>query len=207
MIYLLSALLQRYGEARNARAGSLEMCWQLDKPDRPTDWQMSRPIKPHPWMSNQPIASVTSMADVDSTGTETMNEGGQGLVGNSGGYYQVVEDWRSKLGLPRLALDAKLEANAIDTSVSSNGRLVHKLNPDSMAQVMAPGKATDFEDVFVGGWLCEIPTMPGLGSVCATKSLGWTYGGQTEHAKILSDRRYTRIGCGFGKGIWTCDLA
>ena len=123
------------------------------------------------------------------------------------GYMAVVDTWRSKLGKKALACDSKLEANALDTVVSSNGVMIHKLNPGTMGQVLAPGNADDFEHVFVGGWLCEIPTLPGLDGVCATQSNGWDYQGQTGHADILTSDNYSKIGCKLYAGIWACDLA
>lgn len=133
--------------------------------------------------------------------------GSSGGGGGGPGYMSIVSKWRSTMGLSALSQDSKLEANALDTSVSANGALKHKLNTGSMGQVMAPGDAGNFEKVFVGGWLCEIPSLPGLGSVCGSMSKGWNHAGQTGHAKILSDPKYKKIGCGLAKGVWTCDLA
>lgn len=123
------------------------------------------------------------------------------------GYQGIVDEWRAKLGLKALTNDAKLQSNAMDTVVSSNGQMVHKLNPGSYGQVLAPGNADDFEHVFVGGWLCEIPTLPGLDGVCSTQSDGWAYEGQTGHAEILTSDNYSKIGCALHEGIWCCDLA
>lgn len=119
----------------------------------------------------------------------------------------TVSQWRSTMGMGALAQDAKLEANAMDTSASSGGQLKHKLNSGSMAQVMAPGNAGNFESVFVGGWLCEVPSLPGLSSVCGSMSKGWNHAGQTGHAEILSSTKYKKIGCALASGVWTCDLA
>lgn len=125
----------------------------------------------------------------------------------SSGYMAVVDTWRAKLGKKALVHDDKLEANAMDCVKSSNGQMVHKLNPGSYGQVLAPGNADDFEHVFVGGWLCEMPNMAGLDGVCATQSSGWRYDGQTGHAKILTDDSYSKIGCALYAGIWGCDVA
>lgn len=119
----------------------------------------------------------------------------------------VVSKWRSTMGLSALSQDSKLQSNALDTSQSSGGKLTHKLNSGSMAQIMAPGNSGNFESVFVGGWLCERPTLPGLGSVCTSMSKGWNHAGQTGHADILSSTKYKKIGCALASGVWTCDLA
>lgn len=123
------------------------------------------------------------------------------------GYMGTVNEWRAKLGLKDLIYDSKLEANAANTCDEGNGEMKHKLNPGTMGQVLAPGEMSKFEHVFVGGWLCEIPTMPGLDGVCAEQSKGWTYQGQTGHAEILTSPNYSKIGCACVDGIVGCDLA
>jgi hypothetical protein len=122
-------------------------------------------------------------------------------------YMLVANKWRSKVGKSALVHDPKLESNAADTVISSNGQMVHKLNTGTYAQVLAPGTAEDFEDIFVGGWLCEKPNVPGLNGVCKTLSRGWDYRGQTGHADILTSAEYSKLGCGWHSGIWACDLA
>lgn len=124
-----------------------------------------------------------------------------------GGYMDVVSQWRSKMGLSALTEDSTLAANAAKTARDGNGEMKHELNPGSMAQVLAPGSPDEFEKVYVGGWLCEVPSAQGLDGICDTMSAGWNYAGQTGHADILSSGSYTKIGCGCETGIWACDLA
>jgi hypothetical protein len=128
---------------------------------------------------------------------------------SASGYMGIVEEWRQKLGLKQLACDSHLESNAMDTVVASNGEMIHKLNSGTYGQTLAPGDdtVTSFEKVFVGGWLCEIPTMAGLDGVCSTMSEGWSYEGQTGHAEILTSPNYSKIGCANHAGIWCCDFA
>ncbi|KAK5446251.1 hypothetical protein LTS15_009947 [Exophiala xenobiotica] len=131
-------------------------------------------------------------------------------IGSStGDYMSIVAKWRSAGGLPALTQDSTLEGNALKTSTNSVGGLIHELNPGTMAQVLAPGSTSDFEEVYVGGWLCEIPTLPGLDGICSTASQGWAYGGQTGHATILTSTSYTKIGCAIASNtnVWACDLA
>lgn len=123
------------------------------------------------------------------------------------GYMKIVNTWRSNMGMSKLECTDLLESNAMKTVMKSNGQMVHDLNPGTYAQVLAPGGEDDFEHVFVGGWLCEIPTLPGLNGVCDKQSQGWTYAGQTGHAEILTNKAYTKIGCALYAGIWSCDLA
>lgn len=126
---------------------------------------------------------------------------------SDGSYMSIVDEWRAKLGLKKLNYSSKLEQNALKTAREGNGQMVHQLNEGSMGQVLAPGQPDEFYHVFVGGWLCERPDMPGMDGVCASASEGWNYMGQTGHADILTADSYSEIGCGCETGIWSCDLA
>lgn len=129
-------------------------------------------------------------------------------AGSSPPYMDIVSKWRAKLGLTALAEDATLVANAQKTVDDGNGQMAHELNPGTYGQVLAPGAPDEFENVFVGGWLCEMPTLTGLDGVCDTAlGQGWDYDGQTGHAEILTSPSYSRIGCANAVGIWGCDLA
>ncbi|KAI1614038.1 hypothetical protein EDD36DRAFT_435053 [Exophiala viscosa] len=152
-------------------------------------------------------ATTTSTA-ATSTSTSSSTDSISSDVSESD-YISVVSKWRTAAGLPDLTQDSTLEANALKTSTNSVGGLIHELNPGTMAQVLAPGTSTDFEEVYVGGWLCEIPTDAGLDGICATASDGWDYDGQTGHATILTSTSYTKIGCAISSGtsVWACDLA
>jgi uncharacterized protein YkwD len=125
------------------------------------------------------------------------------------GYMGVVNEWRSKLGMSNLELYSVLQNNAQGVVEASNGQMIHDLRRGTGGQVLAPGDAgkEGFEKVFVGGWLCEMPGLPGLNGVCNEMSKGWAYEGQTGHAKILTDPQYKYIGCALHKGIWCCDVA
>lgn len=124
------------------------------------------------------------------------------------GYMAIVDEYRGKMGMKQLAYDSKLESNAKNTVDSSNGQMIHKLNPGSMGQVLAMGGPSEFKHVFVGGWLCEVPSvLKGSSGECATESQGWNYQGQDGHAKILSDPSYSKIGCACSQNVWSCDVA
>jgi hypothetical protein len=125
----------------------------------------------------------------------------------TGGYMDVVAKWRSQLGLKKLEFSSELESNALKVVIDGNGVMRHELNPGTYGQVLAPGKDDEFERVFVGGWLCEMPSLPGLDGVCSKFSQGWDYQGQTGHAEILTSPNYSKIGCSNRQGIWCCDLA
>ncbi|KAJ9615393.1 hypothetical protein H2200_001468 [Cladophialophora chaetospira] len=135
--------------------------------------------------------------------------GGSGPSGGQDGYLDVVSKWRSAGGLPALAQDSTLEGNAMKTSSDSTNGLQHELNPGTFAQVLAPGDASNFESVYVGGWLCEVPSLPGLNGICSTMAQGWDHSdGETGHADILTSTKYTKIGCALSStGVWACDLA
>jgi hypothetical protein len=130
--------------------------------------------------------------------------------GSSGdsGYMAIVNQYRGIMGKSALTESSQLQANAQKTADDSGGQLKHELNPGSMAQVLAPGDASNFESVFVGGWLCEVPSYLGSdSSICNSMSQGWNHAGQTGHADILSSDGYHNIGCALGDGIWACDLS
>ena len=122
---------------------------------------------------------------------------------STGGYMDIVNDYMSKLGLREFKCDPKLEANALDTVKSSHGQMVHKLNPGSFGQVLAPGGSSDFQHAFVGGWLCERPSL--LNGECASASKGWTYS-STGHVDIITNQAYKSIGCADFDGIIGCDF-
>ncbi|PVH99844.1 hypothetical protein DM02DRAFT_563990 [Periconia macrospinosa] len=128
------------------------------------------------------------------------------LVARDTDYMSVLNYWRVRVGAPALTWSAKLQANALDTVVSGNGQMIHKLNPGTFGQVLAPGNPGSFENVFVGGWLCELPGLPGLNGCCVEWSKGWLYLGQTKHAEIVTSTAYSHIGCALANGIWGCDL-
>lgn len=155
----------------------------------------------------QPVVTDRPWEDVSSAPAETASPTSEAPAPSGTGYMAIVNEYRAKMGLSELTQDSKLESNAMDTSNSAMGTLTHKLNPGSMGQVMAPGddNIEEFEHVFVGGWLCEIPSL--LPSDCGEQSKGWNYEGQTGHAKILTDTKYSKIGCACATGIWTCDVA
>ena len=129
----------------------------------------------------------------------------------SSDYMVIVSEYREKLGLKRLEKSSKLEANVLQCLQESPGKMVHKLNAGSFAQVLAPipdFRLSSFKHAFVGGWLCEDPNHPSLVDECKSQSKGWIHvQGQTDHAKILTSSSYSEIGCNWSKGICGCDLA
>ncbi|KAF2752154.1 hypothetical protein M011DRAFT_393868 [Sporormia fimetaria CBS 119925] len=110
------------------------------------------------------------------------------------------------MGKTKLTRSTKLEGNCLNTVQSGGTKMVHKLNPGTYGQVLAPGDAGDFEHVFVGGWLCELPNDSGMNGICETASKGWNYMGQTGHAEILRSNEYSTIGCANNGHIWCCDV-
>jgi hypothetical protein len=122
---------------------------------------------------------------------------------STGGYMDVVNEYMTKLGLRTFECDPKLEANALDTVKASHGQMIHKLNPGSFGQVLAPGGFNDFKHAFVGGWLCERPSI--LGGECNSESKGWMYT-STGHVDILTNQDYKKIGCADFDGILGCDV-
>lgn len=149
------------------------------------------------WTPAPQAAAASSAPQAASSGN---TEGGPA-------YMAIVNEWRSKMGMSNLVWDQTLQNNDQKTVNDDKGTMTHELNPGSFAQVLAPGGPDDFEKVFVGGWLCEIPTLPGLDGICNTMSQGWAYDGQTGHADILTSKAYSKIGCANAYNLWGCDLA
>lgn len=124
-------------------------------------------------------------------------------------YMGVVNEWRGKMGMKPLKWSKTLEAISSKCVEAGNGQMAHLTNLPSNGQVLAPGENSreGFVNVYVGGWLCEIDTLPGLNGICKTMSKGWNYMNQRGHAEILSDKRHKTIACAWSKGIWSCDLS
>ncbi|KAH7139046.1 hypothetical protein B0J11DRAFT_574982 [Dendryphion nanum] len=128
------------------------------------------------------------------------------------GYAAIVDEYRKKLGLGSLTVDSKLEANARDTAIAGNGDMVHKLNPGTFAQVLAPGSLDNFKSPFLGAWLCERPDLPGIAAECPAAMQGWIHT-STGHVDIITSKSYTKYGCADskaqvgGKSILCCDFA
>ena len=163
-----------------------------------------------PFPSTTPTASMTFTTFDRAGASASVSEAPASSTSSAHGandWLSISDTWRAKTGHPVFQLDAGLVANAQDTADSSGGTLQHKLNPGTSAQVMAPGDADNFESVYVGGWLCELPNTAGLADICTTAAVGWDHQGQTGHAEVLLSERYTKIGCALGMGIWVCDLA
>jgi len=129
-------------------------------------------------------------------------------IGSNEDWFDVANKWRLAGGHEAFKKDATLVANAQRTADESVDGLIHKLFSGTSSQVLAPGDSSNFESVYVGGWLCELPNSPGLNGICATASNGWNHEGQTGHAEILMGD-YKNIGCALGgnTGVWACDLA
>jgi hypothetical protein len=152
-------------------------------------------------MDPYPKLTMTHVVGIAPTSTTSSSSAG------STSYMAIVDEWRAKLGLADFTRDAGLEANALKTCIDGNSHMVHELNRGTHAQVLAPGDIyRDFENIFVGGWLCEKPDMKGLDGICTKMSVGWYYT-STGHADILTSKIYTRIGCATSDGITGCDLA
>lgn len=155
------------------------------------------PVQPTPEPTYAPAPEPTSAPEPSPEPAPPATEG----------YMGVVAKWRSKMGLKELTQSSKLEGTSMDTVKSAPGVMKHKLNPGVYGQVLAEGTADNFENVYLGGWLCEVPGAKGLDGACKQASNGWNYEGQTGHAEILTSPDYTQIGCSFYDGIWCCDLA
>ncbi|CBX96877.1 predicted protein [Plenodomus lingam JN3] len=174
-----------------------------EQPDEPDyDWE----APPAPVITDTPQPAPEPAPTPEPT-PEPSPEPSPEPTPDDSSYQAIIKKWRQKMGLPELQHSALLEQNAIRTVLRSNGEMAHFLFEGSKGQVLAPGDENNFEKVFVGGWLCEMPQLFGLDGICQTMSDGWVYNGQVGHAKILTDPQYTTFGCGVHKKIWCCDVA
>lgn len=112
--------------------------------------------------------------------------------------------YRAIMNVPALSHSDVLQANVQKTLDDHPGQMVHELNPGTLAQVLAQGDCADFESALKYGWICEIPSLLPPGSCDGST---YDYGGQTEHAEIVSSTDYTQVACACEQGIWGCDLA
>lgn len=174
-----------------------------------TSYSDSEPTETPSAVYTPPAESTPTPTEAPAA-AETTTSASEPEASSSGtGYIGIVSKWRSAGGLPALTQDSTLEANALKTSTDSVGGLIHELNPGTFAQVLAPGTPDNFESVYVGGWLCEIPTLPGLDGICDTLGQGWNHAGQTGHADILTSTSYSKIGCALASstGVWACGMS
>ncbi|PFH57416.1 hypothetical protein XA68_15112 [Ophiocordyceps unilateralis] len=128
-------------------------------------------------------------------------------------YLSIVNHWRSVIGIKQnMTVSTSLEANALAACrQSSSSNLQHTQDPGE-GQVLAPGPEKSFEYVFVGGWLCEMPSLPGISQACDVVRRGvpgetpWLLTTETGHARLLSDPSFTKIGCANANNVWGCNL-
>lgn len=142
-----------------------------------------------------------------------------------------MNKWREAYGLPKFEWSAKLQANAQKTADDNGGvTMSHQLNPGSFGQVITVGAEvavadlqgdSPFELSFVS-WLCEVPSetlkMGGVDQCALVDEVLHMQYNSRGHYDILTDTKYTKIGCAFTKdpsadstsaaqGLWVCDLA
>ncbi|KAL9123523.1 MAG: hypothetical protein Q9217_007047 [Psora testacea] len=136
--------------------------------------------------------------------------------------------WIPSLGNSKYTWDEQLAANARLTAVSPvsvNAKgdkeneggateMHHALYDGSQAQCIASGDGTTMSDGLTPFekaaqmWLCEIPQ----GDIGCEEA---TNGGDTGHAEIIKNTKYTKVGCYYmdaqgpapWEGEWTCDFA
>jgi hypothetical protein len=120
-----------------------------------------------------------------------------------------INKWRTTMGKPTLAYNATLQAIVNAETQEMNGVLRHVVKPGVYGQVVAPGQASNFEAVLVSGWLCEVPSTPGLSEqLCADwkKKANFDHGDQTDHNEICTADRYKGVACANYNGMWACDF-
>lgn len=152
--------------------------------------------------------------------------GGQNVV-------DVANKWRLKQGLGNFTWDDNLAGVSANTNTANGANsMTHHNTPPSLGQVIAQGSSTltgtsDQEtlgplDLLYLGWICELSgEIPDFPCSAATAATHMNTEGQTDHATILMNRGYTRLGCNFMdatdaasqvwpdvyQGMLTCDVA
>ncbi|CAJ2514164.1 Uu.00g022830.m01.CDS01 [Anthostomella pinea] len=123
-------------------------------------------------------------------------------------YMTTVNKWRGIMNLPTLTYNAAIEASCMQTLINNGKNALteasHMLSNGAMAQVLATGTWTTdgFAKAYVQEWLCEIPSLHGLSGVCNNPAGSSEQG----HAKILTSKSYTTIGCAGFDGNVGCSL-
>ncbi|KID94569.1 hypothetical protein MAJ_09461, partial [Metarhizium majus ARSEF 297] len=175
--------------------------------DQPDDGQGDDSCEPDDDDDTPPPPQDPTPTKPPTQPSPTATQDPQPPSGDEPAYMQLVNKWMDGCNLRHFKHDSLLENNAFKTSEKANGRLQHHMFEGTMGQVMAMGDMSKFESCFVGGWLCEVPSLLTDPKSCDQYGAGWNHGGQTGHAEILSDKKYTKIGCKDYNNILTCDVA
>jgi hypothetical protein len=190
--------------------------------------------EPEPTPASQSVGEsqpVEDEAEPVSTSAPATQSGSDGSPLSGGvSLLTTANKWRSIYDLPSFTWDEQLERNALKTGVDGGGvNQVHQLGPGTNGQVITPGVSTPsdelqgytpFELSYVA-WLCEVPSdklkTGGVdGCALVRQQLFMTYS-STGHFDILTDPKYTKIGCAFAPnpnapsdspwtGLWVCDV-
>ena len=169
--------------------------------------------KPAPAPAPKPAAAPAPVkeaaAPVVAKPAPAPSSGGSGAVIGGQNALDVANKWRSMQSLPTFAWDEDLESASANTNTANGAnQMVHRNVAQGQGQVIAQGSSTLTGpssqgtlgpiDLLYLGWICEksdeIPEAPCSAATAATHM---NSEGQTDHALILMDPSFTKIGCNF----------
>jgi uncharacterized protein YkwD len=189
---------------------------------------------PEPVSQAQPVAEeqepISTSAPVSTSAPATQSGNDGSPLSDGVSLLTTANKWRSIYDLSPFTWDEQLESNARKTGEDGGGvTQTHQMGPGTFGQVITPGIEapsdvlqgyTPFELAYVN-WLCEVPSprlktggVDGCALVARTQFMVYT---STGHHDILTDAKYTKIGCAFARnpnaasdspwtGLWVCDL-
>lgn len=171
-------------------------------------------------------AKVAAPATSPASGGSGATIGGQNVL-------DVANKWRTQQGLGAFTWDDGLAAVSANTNTANGANTMdHHNAPPSLGQVIAQGSdsltgsSSQGElgpvDLMYLGWICELSgKIPGFPCSDATAATHMDAQGQTDHATILMNPQYSKIGCNYMdatnpsaqvypdlfKGMLTCDVS
>lgn len=164
--------------------------------------------KPAPAPAPEPVKAVAKPAPAPSPAPSPAS-GGSGAVIGGQNALDVANRWRSLQNLPTFEWDEGLQSASADTNTANGANsMVHRNVGAGQGQVIAQGsstlKGTSSQgtlgpiDLLYLGWICELSgNIPEAPCADATAATHMDSEGQTDHATILMNKAFTKIGCDF----------
>ncbi|CAD6566993.1 MAG: hypothetical protein ASARMPRED_000455 [Alectoria sarmentosa] len=223
--YHVAAQANSHSNGNEQAAPQHQQPKEAEKPSTPALAPAPVPA-PKPAPAPAPAPSPVVVNPAPSSGGSGATIGGQNVV-------DVANKWRSKQGLGTFTWDDGLAGVSASTN-SANGAnsMTHHNVPPSLGQVIAQGSSTltgpssqgelGPMDLLYLGWICELgDEIPDFPCSDATAATHMNTQGQTDHAQILMNPQYTKLGCNFldatdpasqvfpdvYQGMLTCDVS
>ena len=174
--------------------------------------------KPAPAPAPKPVAAaapVKAAAPVEAkpapapSPSPSPSSGGSGAVIGGQNALDVANKYRSMQSLGTFTWDEGLESASANTNTANGAnQMVHRNVGAGQGQVIAQGSSTLTGtsssgelgpiDLLYLGWICELSgNIPEAPCAAATAATHMNTEGQTDHATILMNPSFTKIGCNF----------